>query len=76
MKTAASSFSGLPGPSGANQSLIDVDESGGASGGGGGMMTGQSKTQMLLEEEENIQELQDRERSVRQLEVGCQGNAG
>ena len=58
--------------------MIDVDESGGASGGGGGggMMTGQSKTQMLLEEEENIQELQDRERSVRQLEVGCQGNAG
>merc|ERR1711893_253338 len=40
----------------------------GAGAGSGATMTGQSKTQMLLEEEENIQQLQERERAMRQLE--------
>lgn len=58
--------------SGPNKSgnLINIDDEG-ASGGGGaqsGQMAGQSKTQMLLQEEQNLQELQDRERSVHQLE--------
>jgi hypothetical protein len=45
---------------------MDEQQSGGAGGGG---MTAQSKTQMLLDEEYNIEQLQDREKSVRQLEV-------
>ncbi len=35
---------------------------------GGFLAPGQSKTQMLLEEEYNIEQLQERERSIRQLE--------
>ena len=57
--------------SGPNKSgnLINIDDEG-ASGGGAqsGQMAGQSKTQMLLQEEQNLQELQERERSVHQLE--------
>jgi len=49
--------------------LINIDDEG-ASGGGqtGGGMAGQSKTQMLLQEEQNLQELEEREKSVHQLE--------
>jgi len=55
----------LAGPSG---NLINIDDDGASGGGQSGGMTGQSKTQMLLEEEQNLKELQDRERSVHQLE--------
>lgn len=50
---------------GAQGNLIDVEE--GSSGNEPFM--GQSKTQILLEEEDNIKELQEREKSIRQLEV-------
>jgi len=57
----------LAGPGGKSGNLINIDDdtSGGASG---GQMSGQSKTQMLLEEEANLQELQEREKSIHQLE--------
>jgi len=54
----------LPGP---GSNLIDMDDDNAASG-NGMVAPGQSKTQMLLEEEQNIAELQDREKSIRQLE--------
>merc|ERR1719210_377997 len=44
---------------------MDDDAAGAA---GGATMPGQSKTQMLLEEEANLQELQEREKSIHQLE--------
>jgi hypothetical protein len=50
---------------GAQGNLIDVEE--GSLGNDTTM--GQSKTQMLLEEEANIEQLQEREKSIRQLEV-------
>ncbi|TRY61036.1 hypothetical protein TCAL_01442, partial [Tigriopus californicus] len=50
--------------SGINGNLIDVEE--GSLGNDTTM--GQSKTQMLLEEEANIEQLQEREKSIRQLE--------
>ena len=53
----------LPGP---GSNLIDMDDEN--SGGAGGSQVGQSKTQMLLDEEQNIAELQEREKSIRQLE--------
>jgi len=56
-----------PGGKSGGGNLINIDDdSTGASS--GGQMTGQSKTQMLLEEEANLQELQDREKSIHQLE--------
>ena len=59
----------LAGPGGASGNLIDVEEGSGGAGGAGQLAPGQSKTQMLLEEEYNIEQLQERERSIRQLEV-------
>jgi len=56
----------LAGP-GASGNLIDMDDDNAGSG-GGGVAVGQSKTQMLLEEEQNMAELQEREKSIRQLE--------
>ena len=53
----------LPGPG--QQNLIEVEEE----NEGSGQTYGQSKTQMLLQEEENIAALQEREKSIRQLEV-------
>ena len=35
----------------------------------GGGAQGQSKTQMMMEEEQNLEQLQERERAVRQLEA-------
>merc|ERR1719450_159761 len=68
LKKARSSGGMLAGP-GKSGTLISIDDdSAGAAGGGGATMTGQSKTQMLLEEEQNLQELQDREKSIHQLE--------
>ena len=52
--------------SGGNLINIDDDSTGASSG---GQMTGQSKTQMLLEEEANLQELQDREKSIHQVRL-------
>jgi len=57
----------VPGAGGHQSNLIDVEE-GGAGGDGGGAAS-QSKTQMLLEEEYNVEQLQERERAIRQLEV-------
>jgi len=54
----------LPGP---GSNLIDMDDDN-AGAGNGLVPPGQSKTQMLLEEEQNIAELQEREKSIRQLE--------
>ena len=45
----------------------DVEEGGAGADGG---LQGQSRTQMLLEEEQSIEQLQERERAIRQLEVG------
>ena len=59
-------FSGIPGAGGHQANLID-DEEGGA--GGEGEPQSQSRTQMLLEEEYNIEQLQEREKAIRQLEV-------
>lgn len=59
---AATHAGGLPGP----KALIDLDQSQG--GGGEVLGQGQSKTQMMLEEESNLEELQEREKSIRQLE--------
>ena len=58
-------FSGFPGTGAGAHNLIDVEE-GGAGGDG---QTSQSKTQILLEEEYNIEQLQEREKAIRQLEV-------
>jgi hypothetical protein len=60
-------FSGVPGAGGHQSNLIDVEE--GGAGGDGGAAASQSKTQMLLEEEYNVEQLQERERAIRQLEV-------
>ncbi|XP_059090060.1 syntaxin-12-like isoform X2 [Tigriopus californicus] len=60
---AASGINALAAP-GAQGNLIDVEE--GSLGNDTTM--GQSKTQMLLEEEANIEQLQEREKSIRQLE--------
>ena len=69
---AAAGGTALPGPAGVmTQSLMDTVET---SAGGGTLGQGQpvSRTQMLLEEEDNVAQLQERERSIRQLEVsGC-----
>ena len=60
----------LPGPSGATtQSLVDTEET--AAGGSGFGQGSVSRTQMLLQEEDNMAQLQEREKSIRQLEVGC-----
>jgi len=56
----------IPGPGAGN--LIDMDDEQSGGGAGGGVAVGQSKTQMLLEEEQNMAELQEREKSIRQLE--------
>ena len=57
-----------PGGKSGGGNLINIDDdSTGASS--GGQMTGQSKTQMLLEEEANLQELQDREKSIHQVRL-------
>jgi len=69
LKKARSGGGMLAGPGKQSANLINIDDDGaGAAGGGGATMTGQSKTQMLLEEEQNLQELQDREKSIHQLE--------
>ena len=60
-------FVGVPGTGGQASNLIDVEE--GGAGGDGGPQS-QSRTQMLLEEEQSIEQLQERERAIRQLEVG------
>jgi len=67
IKKARNNSGMLAGPGGKSGNLINIDDdtSGGASG---GQMSGQSKTQMLLEEEANLQELQEREKSIHQLE--------
>jgi len=65
---AAGGGTALPGPAGVmTQSLMDTEET---SAGGGSFGQGQpvSRTQMLLEEEDNMAQLQERERSIRQLE--------
>ena len=66
---ASGSGTVLPGPSGTTtQSLMDTEETPpGGSGFGQGSV---SRTQMLLEEEDNMAQLQEREKSIRQLEVG------
>jgi len=58
----------LPGPpSGTTtQTLMDTEETSAAGSGFG--QGSASRTQMLLEEEDNMAQLQDRERSIRQLE--------
>jgi len=57
----------LPGPSGATtQSLVDTEET--AAGGSGFGQGSVSRTQMLLQEEDNMAQLQEREKSIRQLE--------
>ena len=57
-----------PGGKSGGGNLINIDDdSTGASS--AGQMTGQSKTQMLLEEEANLQELQDREKSIHQVRL-------
>ena len=63
----------LLGPSGTTtQSLMDTDETpAGGSGFGQGSV---SRTQMLLQEEDDMAQLQERERSIRQLEVGFDGS--
>jgi len=50
---------GVQPPGSEDNTLVDIE--GGAGGG--------SKTQMLMEEEQNLQQLQERERAVRQLEA-------
>ena len=57
-------------PSGTTtQTLTDTEETSAAGSGFG--QGSASRTQMLLEEEDDMAQLQDRERSIRQLEVGC-----
>ena len=46
--------------------LIDMDDD----RSNAGINQQQSKTQILIEDDYNIQQLQERERSIRQLEVG------
>ena len=60
-------FVGVPGAGGQASHLIDVEEGG---AGGDGALQSQRRTQMLLEEEQSIEQLQERERAIRQLEVG------
>jgi len=66
LKKARSGGGMLAGP-GKSGNLINMDDDS-AGAAGGATMTGQSKTQMLLEEEQSLQELQDREKSIHQLE--------
>jgi len=47
-------------PPGAEGTLVDIE---------GGQAGGQARTQMMLEEESNLEQLQERERAVRQLEA-------
>jgi len=57
-----SPFCFTKGPGGADGSdLIDVEE---------GQVGKQARLQLMLEEEESLQQLQERERAIRQLEVG------
>jgi len=51
---------GISQPPGGEDNLIDIEE---------GAERGQSKTQMMMEEEQNLEQLQERERAVRQLEA-------
>ena len=74
---AAAAGTALPGPAGvATHSLVDMEEAS-AGGGRGSLGQGQpvSRTQMLLEEEDNMAQLQERERSIRQLEVSGRGGS-
>jgi len=64
----AAGSSMLPGPSGAavaTQSLIDMDDDSASSA---NAVPQHQRTQILLEEEANMQQLQERENSIRQLE--------